>query len=389
MQINKFSWLLILLSFYSIANADEASPIGDVINAFCENKYPSIPKDSCSALVKTAANSALGLDVDQDALKETIKKDFNKPEYLNSALSKIFDDSVPIGLEFKNLNSKENGESVIGLAYNIDYGFYKSAMNESAAWRKQSSFAFQAEGTIVNDSNKNPRNFLETKLSAFSAYTTNIPLQSQDFADKLTDAALDAAQACAGEGAGNTKKCKSAKEVPYELLDSTSDFLSAFQRYEFGLDGGYETDQSFKAKQSTLGVFAFGQYEDWGNNSWIGRLNVTPSFHLAVDKVNPNNETPRVQAGDASDYYRFSGEISLWIPIGTYFDKNLVLTVNYRNYQELNPSDIVKIAHLDSYNLRTFSLTSPTGLFITYSSGRLPFETQADDVVELGWKTYF
>lgn len=396
MQITKFPLVIILLSSYSVAHAEASSPIEEAVNDYLSQKkdiicknYSSIPKDSCTALVEAAAKSAVGLDVDKTALKEAIKKDFNKPEYLNSALSKIFDDGVPIGLEFKDINSKNNGASVIGLTYNIDYDFYKSVLSESVAWRKQSSFAFQAEGTIVNDSSKNPRNFLETKLSAFNAYTTNIPQQSKDFADKLTDAALNAAQACAGAGASNTEKCKLAKEAPYVMLDSTSVFLKAYQRYEFGLNAGYETDQAFKAKQSALGVFAFGQYEDWGNNSWIAGLNVTPSFHFAVDKVNPNNETPRVKAGDTSDYYRFSGEISLWMPIGTYFDKNLVLTVNYRNYQELNPSAIVKNAHLNSYNLRTFSLTSPTGLFITYSSGRLPFEMQTDDVVELGWKTYF
>jgi len=44
---------------------------------------------------------------------------------------------------------------------------------------------------------------------------------------------------------------------------------------------------------------------------------------------------------------------------------------------------------LDSYNLRTFSLSGPAGLFVSYSSGKLPFDQQNDDVVALGFKTYF
>ena len=356
--------------------------------AICE-RHSSIPKTSCIALVEAAAKSAIGTRVDGEKLKATLTKDFKQPEYLNSALGKLFSGHVPLGLEFKTLNSKAAGESVLGLGYDIDYQFSESNIDAPGNWRQQTPFAFQATGTIVNDGSKNPRNFLQTKLSGARSFTTNIPQQDEAFANRLTDASVKAAPLCAGPGAGTTDACKQAKAEAYRLLDSTSAFLRSFQRYKVGLDAGYESQQTGNAAQSTLGIFAFGQYEDWGTNSWAGDLRITPSFRLAVDSVNPNNDTPRHLAGDDSAYYRVSGELSLWIPIGNFFGRREVFTFNYRHYRELSPSDIVKNANLDAYTLRTFSLTSPTGLFVSYSSGRLPFDSQSDQVVELGWKTYF
>lgn len=372
------------------------SPLEDTVNQYIKEKkevvcerYPSIPKTSCLALVEAAAKSVIGASFNKEELEATLTKDFKQPEYLNSALSKLFGGHVPLGLEFKTLDSKATGTSVLGLGYNIDYQFTNLKNDDSGKWRKQTAFAFDATGTIVNDGDKNPRNFLQTKLSASRSYTTNLPQKDEAFADRLTDASVKAAMSCTGPGAATTKACEQAKAEPYRLLDSTSDFLRSYQRYRVGLDAGYESMQNGNAAQSTLGIFAFGQYEDWGTNSWAGGLQITPSFRVALDRVNPNSDTPRAMAGDDSSYNRFSGEVSLWIPIGNYFNRHEVFTFNYRYYSELNPSDIVKSANLDTYNLRTFSLTSPTGLFISYSSGRLPFDLQNNQVVELGWKTYF
>lgn len=381
-----------LLVCAAATRAQPGSPLQKLLDeneeAVCEH-HPSLPKASCVALVEAAAKSAAGVGVDEEKLKATLTKDFKQPEYLNSALARLFGGHVPWGLEFKTLDSKTAGESVLGLGYDIEYQFSESKIDAAGKWRKQGAFAFQATGTIVNDGDKNPRNFSQTKLSASRSYTTNIPQQTEAFADRLTAVSVKSAQSCAGAGAATTEACKQAKAEAYGLLDSTSAFLRSFQRYKVGVDAGYESDQNRNAVQSTLGVFAFGQYEDWGGNSWAGGLQLTPSFRVAVDSVNPNSDTPRAMAGDDSTYYRFSGEVSLWIPVGNFFNQHEVFTFNYRYYSELSPSDIVKNAKLDAYNLRTFGLTSPTGLFVSYSSGRLPFELQSDHVVELGWKTYF
>ena len=62
---------------------------------------------------------------------------------------------------------------------------------------------------------------------------------------------------------------------------------------------------------------------------------------------------------------------------------------NYRYYAEIDPSSEVEDAGLDTYNLRTFRVTTSSGLYTTFSSGELPFDQISDETIELGWKTYF
>ena len=79
----------------------------------------------------------------------------------------------------------------------------------------------------------------------------------------------------------NSTDCTTARDAGNALLDSTTDFLSAFQYYKFGVDVGYESDQSFQMTQKKISAFVFGQYESWGNNSLLGSLNISPSIRLA------------------------------------------------------------------------------------------------------------
>lgn len=356
----------------------------------CDKKLERIPSTLCSEALACAAQSISGKGCDESTLKQTARQELKKPEFLNSALSNWMGQKTPFGFEFKTLDSEESGASVLGLTYDIDRAFFKgSEVKNTAKYIVEREGSFNASGTITNDSDKNPRNFLETKLTASQSYTTRIPVQSREFADQLTELVRAEAVACDYEGDSPPTECLEATAASQAQFNTTSEFLTSFQYLKGGLEAGYESDQKFDATQSTLGIFLYAQYEDWGTHSWAGKFKVTPSLRLAVNRINPNDDTPRALAGDDSSYYRVSGDVSVWMPLGTLYDRILVFTANYRHYSELDPSSIVKDTRLDSYNLRTFSLSGPNGLFVSYSSGKLPFDQQSDDVVALGFKTYF
>ena len=387
--------LLMLLSLSVLANPGIESTVNDYladqkrIENLCIKKFSDLPISSCRALVIAGVESIAGKEVNKEALESIIKSDLKSPEFLNSILVKQYGESVPLGLEFKNLESK-NGEAVLGLAYEIDKTYVSLSEVSGEKWNSNSSIVFNANGTITNESKENPRNFLDTKISAVFNWSTQIPVMTDEFGEKLTLAAVDAAPACAGAGGGQSEACRAAKEKALALLDDTSEFLNAFQFYEVGIDGGYESDQRFIAGQSKFGFFIFGQYEAWGKNSFLGQLGLTPAIRLGVDKVEPNEETLRAKSGDDSSFYRYDSEVSLWMPIGSYFgQKDLVLAFNYRHLGEIDPSDSVVEAGLDRHTIRTYSIAHPTGLFISYSSGALPLDINSTSVVELGWKTYF
>lgn len=398
MSIKSIVWVgSILIANISEANNDLAKNIlqseADIFvtserpGEICKSEFAEIPETSCIALVNASVKSISGSDYDKANLKDTIKKDFSSPEYLNSALRKYYSDDNPFGLTFVSLDSKLGEESILGLSYSLDHNFYKETTKRTNKHIIEMSGSFIANGTVVNDATTNPRNFLESKLAVSRSYTTNIPDQDLSFATKIMALSLDEAAKCNTERA--TEECSAAQNATTAVFDSTSEFLTSFQYFGAGLDVGYEADQRFENAQETVGAFVFGQYEDWGTNTWAGSLRITPSIRLAIDKVEPNKDTPRAKAGDDSSFYRFVGEVSAWIPVGSYSGKSLVFTANYRTYRELSPSGIVEAANLDNYNLRTFSLTAPNGLFVSYSSGMLPLDQQNDDVVALGFETYF
>ncbi|HJR68995.1 MAG TPA: hypothetical protein VKA43_03070 [Gammaproteobacteria bacterium] len=377
---------LVLALAFGVVDARVQDPVHLLLDVFpaadpCPRLEP-LPAEACREILDAAVDSTADSPVDLEALETALADELTKPDFLNSALAKAFGGEVPLGLEFKELDG-ENGEPALALSYAIDYDLASKGVTADGAWNRRYALTFNATGTYTQDPLENPRDFLDTKLTASGARSTRIPEQSLEFGAQLTEAAVRNV-ACEGE---TSPECEGAADEVFALFDSTMSFLKAFRYQEFGLDAGLESDQEFDAKQRKFSAFFFSQYESWGSDSLLDTLNVTPAFRVGLDSISPNSLTPRALAGDDSSYMRFSGEVSLWIPLGARVP--LALTFNYRHFREISPSDVVKNANLDSYDIRTLSLTGTNGLFVTYSSGRLPLDQQGDDVVELGWKTYF
>lgn len=351
------------------------------------DKFSALPPESCTAIVKAAAESASGDEVDKNALKEGLKEGFAQPQFLNSALNKAFGAVPPLGLKFKSLDV-EDGDNVLAVTFEYAHSINRKRIESKNGWNRSIATDFKANGTLTQDAAKNPHNFIEAKFTLAGNWFTDIPLQSDAFALTLTDLSMAAAQ-CEGGNIELTSQNCPANDAGLKYLDSTSEFLNSYQNYQLGIDLGYEADQDFKATQTKVSAFVFAQYEDWGDNSWLGALSVTPAVRFGLDTIDPNKETPRALAGDNTSYYRFSGEVSLWAPLTEINGTPVVFTFNYRYYKELSPSDMVKNGNLDSYQIKTYSLSGTNGLFVSYASGRLPFDKQSNNVVELGWQTHF
>lgn len=255
-------------------------------------------------------------------------------------------------------------------------------MTPSERWNKYFELNFTATGTVVQNKGVNPRNYLDTKLTLAGRFTKRIPPRDVTFGTRLTNYAVTTAQ-CPDPPDND---CLEARREGLAMFDSTVAFMRLFSSVRFGLDAGYESNQSFTVTQQKISGFVYGQVESWGSGSLLRMVN--PAVRLAVDRIVPGSETPRAMAGDDSDYHRASAEAWFWIPIGATGGAPLVLTFNFRRYRELGASDVVKAANLDSYTLRTLTLSGTNGSFVSYSSGWLPFD-QDDDVLALGWAMHF
>ena len=59
---------------------------------------------------------------------------------------------------------------------------------------------------------------------------------------------------------------------------------------------------------------------------------------------------------------------------------------NYRWYKELKPDEIIKLNKLDRFSFLVAALESTNGLFVSYTTGRLPFDRITDQVYALGFR---
>jgi hypothetical protein len=110
---------------------------------------------------------------------------------------------------------------------------------------------------------------------------------------------------------------------------------------------------------------------------------------VSIESVSPSSETPRAMTGDYSSYERVSYEFSLNMPLDDLLNIPYTFTYNFRGYEEVSPSDIVKTANLDKYRLRAYSLITTTGIIASYYSDPLPFGLEEEYIISLGFQTYF
>jgi len=352
--------------------------------ALTECKNYSLPEDVCKGLVSSFRNtideSVAGKDfyaAFQDSLKTNVFDNKTIVSALNSDLVSSRLQKLPINLEFKLLDS-ESDETVIALAFAYNKKISRNYLSRKGNMQRYYGWDFDISGTVTEKAEENPRNFVEAKLSLLGGMYTKIPIQPKEIQDaviKRQDAECFADEKCFNE--------------VMAFFNNRLAILGGATYLKYGVDAGYESDQQFEASNRTISGFFAASYESWDNNSFLGNAAIRPNIRIAVDDVDPSAETPRALAGDSSSYQRVSGEVSISMPVTTIMGESVTFGFNYRTYQEIDASSIVKDARLDKYHLRTYSFSLPNGLLASYSSGRLPFDLQDDDVVAIGWKTYF
>lgn len=312
-----------------------------------------------------------------DKVKDMLKSEDTWIELVNSSglLGSKLDEAL--FLELKVVDVKD-ADTVLGLEFKYDKEYNRNYLDDDEKKSMVSywTLSINASGFITQDAEENPRNLLEAKVGFLGGSYTKVPIQP----DEVTTAAYRFAQDIDNQ---------QLRDEFWQSMNNVTQPLGGFTYLKYGIDAGFETDQEIDAKNSVISAFGFARYESWDNGSILGSLGIIPSVRVAIDEVNPNSETPRALAGDDSSYSRISGQVSLWMALAKFTKQPYFFGFSYQTYRELNASDIVKNANLETYHLRTFSLSMPYGIVASYSSGRLPFDLTSQQTVELGFKTYF
>lgn len=369
-----------VIAFFLIGKAYAQMPVlsellEDQQAKYCSGAY--IPEGLCTDISTTsvdmlvAGKSAGEIKV---AIEKIIKDYFTDAKNLNAMIIESpyvqkYLQSVPLNLEFKQLDI-EDADNVLGLSYDFNYELKNTQINAQERSSLSYRVTLNSNGLVTQNSEDNPFNFINSTLSISGIRSA--------FTEKQSEESIDAIRKLI-EDIDNMDSRR-------QLFDILAYQFTNPWFYKFGAEVGIESDQSFDAKQSKASAFVFAHYDDLTGKTILGDFGIVPSVRISIDYVNPNGETPRAVAGDITSFFRASGEASLWLPLNF---NQMAFTFNYRTYYELGASDIVKDSNLDRSHLRTYTISGPYGLFVSYSSGRLPFGIKDENAVKLGWQWHF
>jgi hypothetical protein len=266
-----------------------------------------------------------------------------------------------------------------------------------------------ANGNVAFDADHNPNNLLDTALSF--AY-----FQSTGGVKRAGDAAIRQFRTLQREFiAAETEAEEEAVVRKIESLVRPS--LTDQFYWEVAADVSLESNQQFTQKQWTYGAHAVFEVKGWGDDSPFAKFNIfdypfaalrmltgyetcpnggsacfmprgtaVPTLLVGFARVAPQDDDPRAQAGDTSDFDRVRFEASFRTPLARVGDDRLYVSVNYRYYKELDASANVKSQDLDEFSFYTIVLGGSQGVYVSYSDGRLPLDAASDQVFELGYQ---
>lgn len=254
------------------------------------------------------------------------------PEVTYATDSKIFDnfDIKPVVL-----NSENSESSTLGLQYNIDGKLLDIKFEQEEgddlnpdAVIGGADISFSTKGLIVENYKNNPKDFIESRVSANYFRSSIFSMKVGTFVEMESDQRVDNKQLVYGFTATSAK------------IDALAD-------------------------------------------------NDILAFHINIGQVDPSEDNAReaVLGSDLDTYTRIDLEFLYIYNIGTeYLD---TFEVNYRYFKEFDAESSIKQAGLDEFKLATFRLGFKNNLFIAYSAGELPFNEKDDQIYEVGFSYKF
>lgn len=371
------SVILLQLSLSGSLFAQEQSESAE--EALCPS---ALDTDACKTIIEGLTKGLRAKSNSIDDYKQILEAMWSDKDLLTSILNSPFLsnrlETLPVDVTFKVIDV-EDGDSMLGMEFQYAKNISRTIYSHGDSREKSYGFDFSVDGTVTQDDEKNPRNFINTKFSfSFSNHPT--------FNEAKAVKSLTKNVFCIDEENINSTECGEL------TADGTADFfeqMGSTVYFDYGIDLTYETDQAFDAHNTLASAFIIASYEDFHRDSFLGSNSIIPTVRIAIDTVEPSSGSQRALAGDGSSYERFSGEFHLSVPLTKLLDAPYLFSFNYRIYEEIGASDIVEQAGLDTYHLRTYSLSAPSGIVVSYSSGRLPFGLEEQQTIEIGFQTYF
>jgi hypothetical protein len=312
-----------------------------------------------------------------------------------------------LDVQFKTFQATDNSNAALGVSY--DFTFSEAKYIEKANSNRIShSFNLDANGNIAFNKKFNPTDFLEFKANYSYSHFMGGVLESVDDTSVFTrlnqieDRLVDMANPNSEEARVLWKNLEDRIKLTNQYYYLISPKLSIESNQDFSKTQflpGIAVDLSAKGwnHQSTLAGFNIFDYPFalvrliTGTDKKFTRYGSTiPSVGIVADYVIPTNDSVREGIlGNIDPYPRFKFETSFRTLVSRIEKQNIFFNANFRVYQEINASTVIKAANLSSFTYFVMALQTSSGLYVSYANGKLPFDAKSDEVYSIGFNYDF
>ncbi len=336
------------------------------------------------------------------------------PETLNKYLEEYLRENNgwrilrDIQFQFKTFSTHgQDSLSSLGFSYDFAKDINKRYFSRQGSSVLGQAVSVQARGNVAFDASANPEDFLESALSVSIFGSHGGAVESSDSVRTLLNRLENVLVAI------ETEESLNASAARMQFFDIAQSHLSTQVYWSIGGTGALESNQRFTTKQYVYGFDASFDVKAWNRYSVLASLNVFdwpfalirwlsgmdtdftplgstfPTLRAGIKRVDPRDGDPRYAVDSSGAYNRINVEAAFRTPVGSLVGNEAYFEADVRYYREINPSAAIIAAHLERQSYFTGALTLSNGFFVSYTTGRLPFDAKDDQIYELGFKYKF
>lgn len=356
-----------------------------------------------------------GLEAVLPALEEALDHTVAVPTVLSLLLGDV-NTPVRIGdlsLRFKTFEAQSADEAAMGFSYDYQKSLARSSFPTNSADLSRFDLSVLATGNVAFHVDANPHDFLETKVN-FGWLKSKGGVAQTELTEEELDARGESIALIVDEIAKlPTLATVRASPGHRRILNMVHGLLSTQTVFSVNANASLESDQRFDTRNRVYGGTLGLEVHAWNPNSPLAKLNffdwpfallryltgaddnirprgsALPSLRASLHQVDPEGDSIRAALGEMDTFTRASFEAGYRTAAGTVGDRSLYFEANARYYKQLSPSDVITAAGLDDFLFFVMALTTDDGLYVSYSTGELPFDRSSDQVYEVGFRYKF
>ena len=370
------------------------------------NGQESVKKQLADIFARLGATS----NIDSLA-NEALDEIFFKPDLLNDIFSKnlkLLERPAlakyrfirDLNIKFKSFQADTLPVS-LGFEYKYDNSWIKNKTQKNSVFFQSYNLGFN--GNVAFKKRHNPNDFLESSLLYDGSFmwggqAKEIDDATSDLIERIEDSII------ARQRAGK----------PYlDLYREVNNLINVSDQFYLGVKGkfAFESNQDFSKQQFVPGILIGVGAKGWDKKEALRYFNILdypfalirlltgtdaefnvygatfPSFLIGLDYVIPEKDEERqALTGSEDSYTRLRFEIGFKTRVARIGKEMIHFSSNYRWYKELNPDENIELNKLDRFSFLVAALESTNGLFVSYTTGRLPFDRITDQVYALGFR---